>query len=136
MNLEDFRKHVLTGVRPASEPFTPAARYDPDGDCIEFLAVAESYYGERIDDLVTVFYSHRTGEIVGSLIKGVKSHLRKYPNLVVSVDDGKIRIDHLLISKAMAGKPLESVAIRTYQRLVKVAEETNAVAEVAELCEA
>ncbi len=141
MTSESFAKHVLAGVRPASDPFKPTATYNPDGDCIEFLVSAESYYGERVDHLLTVFYSHRTGAIIGSLIKGVKAHLKKTPNLVVSFDDGRIRIDHFLISQAIAAdRPLKSVAIHIYKKLVTVAQESNVTVEVpdisGELCEA
>jgi hypothetical protein len=141
MNADEFLKHVTEGARPPEVAFGTHATYSQDGDCIEFLAVAESYYGERIDDLITVFYSHRTGQIIGSLIKGVKAHLRSHPNLIVSIVDQKIRIDHLLISNAAtSNKQLDKVTVRVYQRLVKVAEESNAMAEVPnineELCPA
>ena len=67
---EQFAELVLGKVRPDAR-FEPTATYDRDGDCIEFLASPDSFYGERVDDLVTVYYSHDTGEIVGALIKGV-----------------------------------------------------------------
>lgn len=51
-------------------PPQATAVYDPDGDCIEFLARPEPFYAERVDDLVTVYYSQETGEVIGSLIKG------------------------------------------------------------------
>ncbi len=133
MTPEQFQQHVLQDVRPAKEPFIPTARYIPEGDCIEFLAVAESFYGERIDDLVTVFYSNSSGEVVGSLIKGVKNYLRKHPNLIVTIEDGKIKIAHLLISKAITSGKLEDVAIRKYQRLIKVAEEMNVTFDLPDL---
>lgn len=63
-------------ARP-SEPFEPSATYDPDGDRIEFIARPDSFYAERVDDLVTVYYSHETNEIVGSLIKGVSQLSRQ-----------------------------------------------------------
>jgi len=70
MNSEQFAEHVLDLAKTAP-PFKPHATYDPDGDCIEFLASPEPFCGERIDDLVTVYRSLDTNEIVGSLIKGV-----------------------------------------------------------------
>ena len=56
--------------KPAQQ-FRPTATYDPDGDCIEFLAKPDPFYAERVDDLVTVYYSQETNEVIGSLIKGV-----------------------------------------------------------------
>lgn len=52
--------------------FVPVSYYDRDGDCIEFLISNDSYRAERIDDRLTVYFSRETGEIIGSLIKGVR----------------------------------------------------------------
>ena len=57
----EFAKRMMLLARP-SEQFKPTATYDPDGDCIEFLAKPDPFYAERIDDLVTVYYSQETGE--------------------------------------------------------------------------
>jgi hypothetical protein len=73
---EDFAQHVLR-LAKAAQPFKATAVYDPDGDCIEFLAKPDPFYAERIDDLVTVYYSQETHEVVGSLIKGVTPFCRK-----------------------------------------------------------
>jgi hypothetical protein len=67
---EDFARTMLLLAKPA-EQFRPTASYDPDGDCIEFLAKPDPFYAERVDDLVTVYYSQETGEVIGSLIKDV-----------------------------------------------------------------
>jgi hypothetical protein len=69
-NDADFAKRMMLLARPA-EQFRPTATYDPDGDCIEFLAKPDPFYAERVDELVTVYYSQETDEVVGSLIKGV-----------------------------------------------------------------
>ena len=65
----DFAKRMLLLARPAAE-FKPTATYDPDGDCIEFLAKSDPFSAERIDDLVTVYYSQETDEVIGSMTKG------------------------------------------------------------------
>lgn len=66
----DFARRMMLLARPANQ-FEPVATYDPDGDCIEFLARPDPFYAERIDDLATVYYSQETDEVIGSLIKGV-----------------------------------------------------------------
>ena len=66
----EFAKRMMLLGRTADD-FMPTATYDPDGDCIEFLASPDPFYAERVDDLVNVYYSQDTGELVGSLIKGV-----------------------------------------------------------------
>ncbi len=69
MTNEEFAAH-LAGLGKDG-PGHPTAYYDPDGDCIEFLARPEPFYVERVDDLVTVYYSQETREVIGSLLKGV-----------------------------------------------------------------
>jgi hypothetical protein len=54
----EFAERMMLLAKPA-EPFEPTANYDPDGDCIEILAKPDSFYAERVDDLVTVYYSRR-----------------------------------------------------------------------------
>jgi len=70
MSNSDFKKRMMLLARPAKQ-FEPTATYDPDGDCIEFLAKPNPFYAERVDDLVTVYYSQETIEVIGSLINGV-----------------------------------------------------------------
>ena len=72
MSNSDFAKRMMLLARPA-EQFEPTAIYDPDGDCIEFLAKPDPFYAERVDDLVTIYYSQETNEVIGSLIEGVRT---------------------------------------------------------------
>ncbi len=73
----EFAERMILLARPA-EQFEPTATYDPDGDCIEFLARADSFYAERLDDLVTVYYSQETHEVIGSLIKVAATDRRSH----------------------------------------------------------
>ena len=133
MNPEEFAKHVLTGVRPASEPFKPTATYNPDGDCIEFLASPESHYGERVDHLLTVFYGHRSGRIVGLLIKGVKTYLQEHPASVISVRDGKIRLDHFLVAQfSTSEQKIDKVTVMQYRKVIEAAEGARVEVEIDE----
>ena len=70
MSNSDFAKRMMLLAR-AAEEFEPTATYDPDGDCIESLAKPDPFYAERVDDLVTVYYSQETNEMIGYLITGV-----------------------------------------------------------------
>jgi hypothetical protein len=76
-NAEFAKRMMLLASLP--DQFRPTATYDPDGDCIEFLAKPEPFYAEQIDDLVTVYYSQETGEITGYLVEGVSKHSRMTP---------------------------------------------------------
>ena len=65
---DEFAEEVLRMAEqnPQDEPTTT---YDPDGNCIEFFVKQEPFYAERVNDLVTIYYSQETDEIIGSLIK-------------------------------------------------------------------
>jgi hypothetical protein len=113
-----------------AEDFRPTATYDPDGDCIEFLSKPDSFYAERVDDLVTVYYSHETNEVIGSLIKGVSRFcdqiLEKFPGFRIEIQDGGVRLVHIFRARLWSSKPdqVGEVAL-VYQKLIRIAEETG-----------
>ena len=135
----EFAKRMMLLARPA-EQFRPTATYDPDGDCIEFLAKPDPFYAERVDDLVTVYYSQETGEVIGSLLKGVSAFcremLQKMPSFQVEINNGRVRLGHLFRARLWpsANDP-QDIATLTYRKLMNVAEEANAEVD-AELCRA
>lgn len=124
----DFAKRMMLLARPA-EQFRPTATYDPDGDCIEFLAKPDPFYAERVDELVTVYYSQETGEVVGSLIKGVvrfcSEFSKKNPGFHIVIEDGPFRLEHLFLAR-MWSAPQAPTEIQTltYRKLIEVAGET------------
>jgi len=82
------------------ETFEPFAFYNPDGDCVEFFAKSEKYYGKRIDDYVTVYLSFETDEIIGSVIKNIRSlykelSAKKTSLIEFVIQDDRICIQHL-----------------------------------------
>jgi hypothetical protein len=133
----EFAKRMMLLARSA-EQFRPTATYDPDGDCIEFLAKAEPFFAERVDDLVTVYYSQESGEVIGSLLKGVsafcKQMLERMPGFQIEIHDGRVRLVHLFRAKLWfsANDPQDLVTL-TYRKLIHVAEEAGAEVQ-AELC--
>ncbi len=135
----EFAKRMMLLARPA-EQFRPTATYDPDGDCIEFLAKPDPFYAERVDDLVTVYYSQETGEVIGSLLKGVsafcKEMLQKMPGFQIEINNGRVRLVHLFRARlwSSANDP-QDIATLTYRKLMNVAEEANAEVD-AEACRA
>jgi hypothetical protein len=134
MSNDEFAKRMMLLAKPA-ERFRPSATYDPDGDCIEFLARPDSFYAERVDDLVTVYYSQETGEVIGSLIKGVskfcKSLLEKMPGFRIEIWDGRVRLEHIfragLWFSHFAPEDLPTLA---YRKLIFMAEESEAEAQL------
>jgi len=135
MSSSEFAEQMLEFARKAP-PFQPTATYDPDGDCIEFIAGPDSFYAERIDDLVTVYYSHETNEIVGSLIKCVSRFyndvVEKVPGFKIEIQDGRVRLVHIFLAKLWTTPPdSNSIITMTYRKLIEVAERTNVEAAVA-----
>ncbi len=132
-NGDDFMTEMEARFGPPQE-FQPTATYIPAGDCIEFVARPGRYHAQRLDDLVTVYLSEENGEIVGSLIKGVRKLCRqlteKLPGFKINVEDGRVRLEHLFLAHLWS-EPLPSKVIeRTYRKLIEVAQETRAEAEL------
>jgi hypothetical protein len=134
MSNSEFGKFVMD-VAKSSGPFRPHASYDPDGDCIEFLTKPDSFYAERIDDLVTVYYSHNSNEIIGSLIKGVsslqKNLLRKCPGFQIEIRDGRVRLAHLFRAHLWSrpAQPGDVISL-TYEKLIECAEKSDLETEI------
>lgn len=131
---EEFAKRMMLLARPA-EQFEPTATYDPDGDCIEFLAKPDPFYAERVDDLLTVYYSQESGEVIGSLLKGVtrfcKQMLEKMPGFRVEIHDGRIRLVHIFRARLWSSKfhPQDLPAL-VYRKLIEVADDAEVDTEL------
>jgi hypothetical protein len=121
---EGMFDEMLAAAATAS-PAVPAVFYNEDGDCIEFLISTEGFYAERVDKLLTVFYGRESGEIVGSLIKGVKRFIAEMaqsgPGFAIDVQDGRVRLSHLF--SAGMRKHGDRVKVRCYQKLRTLAEQ-------------
>jgi hypothetical protein len=130
----EFAKRMMLLARPA-EQYRPTATFDPDGDCIEFLAKPDPFYAERIDDLVTVYYSQETGETIGSLIKGVSRFCsefsKKNPGFKIVIEDGPVRLEHIFLARLWSSAQ-ERMAVKTlaYKKLIEVAGETEVEGEL------
>jgi len=121
----DFARRMTLLARPA-EQFQPTATYDPDGDCIEFLAKPDAFYAERVDDLITVYYSQETDEVIGSLIKGVSKFchdiLERMPGFKIEIQDGRVRLEHFFRARLWSSDlDATDIPTMTYQKLIDVA---------------
>lgn len=126
---DEFAERVMAMARPLDK-FEPTATYDPDGDCIEFFTKPDSFYAKRVDDLVTVYYSDDTDEIIGSLIKGVSGFCKKItevmPGFVIEIRDGRTRLVHLFRARLWTSKWGRTDPVtRIYEMLIKTAEESE-----------
>jgi len=125
----EFAKRMMLLAKPAEE-FRPTATYDPDGDCIEFLAKPDPFYAERVDDLVTVYYSQETGEVIGSLLKGVSRFcehmLEKLPGFRIEIHDGRVKLVHIFLARLWSSeRDPQGLATLTYRKLIEVAEKAD-----------
>lgn len=128
MSNREFAKR-MTLLAGSAEKFEPTATYDPDGDCIEFLAKPDVFYAERVDDLITVYYSQDTGEVIGSLIKSVSKFCRdtfsKLPGFKIEIRDGEVLLRHIFLARMWSAElDPEDLATLTYRKLVDVSQET------------
>jgi len=128
MSESDFAGSVI-GLLDDIQPFKPRAVYIKEGDAIEFVAAPDDYYRERIDSLVTVYVSEKTGEVVGSFIKGISRFMdearRESPGLAIEIDDGKVELRHLFRWQLWSVKGSEEIKIIRYKKLVDLAEQSN-----------
>ncbi len=127
-NTQKKFEDIALGYLDENIEFVPTATYDEDGDCVEFLARPDSFYAERIDDLVTVYYSQETDEIIGSLVKGVSGYCQKLkekmPGFIVEIHEGSIMLGHLFLAR-MWESDMEEMQIFVYKKLQEEAQRTN-----------
>jgi len=131
---EELMRRMMLLARPG-ESFRPTASYDADGDCIEFLFKPDPFYAERVDDLLTVYYSQESHDVIGSLIKGVSSFCRKIadkmPGFQLDVQDRKVRIVHIFRAGMWdSTKDPSGMASLSYKKLISVADSTKVEADM------
>jgi hypothetical protein len=124
-----FARGLLGQVR--TEPWTgPKVFPNPDGDCIEVLLSNQSYCAERLDSLVTVYVNRDNGELVGALVKGIRSFVRKmverYPGFKIEIINGRVRLEYLFTAGLWShDSPENQVQVQRYKKLREVAEEAK-----------
>lgn len=128
MTNDESRKRILERFSEFGE-FEPSARYDPDGDCLEFFFTGEEFKGKRLDRWVTVYYGRDTSEIVGACIKDWRKLLVEFPGLDIDIHDNKVLVS--LALRAPAWRANDAVVQRTYKVVIQKAEDANLEAELA-----
>lgn len=139
MTNEKFAKAVM-GMANGRRPFEPHVTYIREGDCIEFVIAPDDYYAHRIDGLVTVYYSRKTNNVVGSLIKGVngfcKKMLGRFPGFRISIEGCTVKLEHIFLAQLWTKLPSSTdVAVtRTYRELIQAAEDQDLTVDIDEQC--
>jgi hypothetical protein len=77
------------------EGFSAVPHYFAEGDYVTFYFRDERCYERRVDDLLTVYLSMATNDLMGCKIKSVKHLLETAGNLFVSIDAGKVKLAFL-----------------------------------------
>ncbi|MCK4793239.1 MAG: hypothetical protein KAV87_56435 [Desulfobacteraceae bacterium] len=129
-NDNEFVKKVLAAENLSGQ-FEPQVYYDEDADCVEFVSAPDDFYAERIDELITVYYSRENNELIGSLIKGVRALLQTRPSLGILVQDGRVKLAHIFIAHiAMERQDLQEHVTVVYRHLIAQAEANKAEFEM------
>lgn len=123
----NYEKEVLSYL-PKSREFKPIPFHNKDGDCIEFLAKPDPYFAKRINNLVTVYHSQETDEVIGFMIKGyarIKEYIEnKIPGFAIEIRDGKVRLGVLFKASWWSSIPADQATIHLeiYEKLNEYAE--------------
>ena len=98
--------------------------YFPTGDYVTYYAKDERCYAERVDDLLTVFLSNETRELVGCKIKGVKRLLDAMGmfGVVVKRDD-KVLLEMFFVLAKFSTK--DQVQRRRYEEVIPFVKDTS-----------
>ena len=67
--INDLKEHEQLGIE-----WKPSAFYNNDGDMIEWYNEQVPYYGERVNELITLYRAEEDDRIVGGCIKNI-AHL-------------------------------------------------------------
>jgi hypothetical protein len=92
-----------------AEVFRPHPHYYRDSDSLAFFLKDGDVVARRVDELLTVYVSAETEELVGAKIKGVRQILSTLGNFGVTIKDagltlGMLFLAGMAVSRELAGK--------------------------------
>lgn len=84
--------------------FSASPWYNEAGDCIHYHVKPDEFYGDRIDDKLTLYKSRATDEVVGCQIKGISALVKKFGDfgLCVKHEDGVELARFVVVSHVIA----------------------------------
>lgn len=103
--------------------FRPVPHYFAFGDYLTYYFRDDRAYEQRVDDLLTVYLSMSTDELVGCKIKGVAHILRTAGDFGVRVDDGDVRLGFFFFVGASTATGEEGK--KRYEELRRVAKDVK-----------
>lgn len=90
---ESIRRNPHKGLKVAPQ-------YFPEGDFVTLFVSGGLFYADRVDDLVTVYRSEDTDQIIGCKIKSVNSILQNFSGFGVLIEDHTVSIGLLFFGAA------------------------------------
>ncbi len=99
--------------------FRPVPHYFAQGDFVTYYFRSDPSYAQRVDDILTVFLSFDTNELVGCKIKGVKHILQTAGAFGVTLDDEDVELGLFFFVGASLAK--DETQKQRYEQLRQVA---------------
>ncbi len=103
--------------------FKPVPHYFPEGDYVTYFHRDERARAQRLDDLLTVYLSLASGELVGCKIKGVRHLLQTAGSFGVTVQDGHIKLGFFFLIGSCIAR--EEAQKKLYQELNRMAQDVE-----------
>jgi len=122
MKLDEFANRKPT--------FKPHARYRRESDCLEIFIGGDDAYAERVDDVLTVYWSEdQHDSLMGCEINGVRALVRAAETVGIEIArDGKLQLSALLA--AYQGLYPDRIPVRNYDKLMRFAKEQHQSVQV------
>lgn len=102
---KDVMKYL---VRKKPRGFQPRPYYGSEEDSLTYYFNNAESYARRVDQLLTLFLSAKTDDLVGFQVKGVREKLKQLGGFGIAIKHGRVRCDlffHLLAF--LAEKPAQ-----------------------------
>lgn len=103
--------------------FKPYSRYCRESDCLEFFVGGDDAHAERVDRVLTVYWSEEDDDaLMGCEIKGVRKLVEEAGAVGVEIaKGGKLQLSALIT--AYRGLYPERIPVRSYDKLMRFARE-------------
>ena len=105
--------------------FKATPHYSDEGDCLTFYFKNVPSYRDRVDELLTVYLSLETDDLVGCQIKRIGRIMKRLRNLRILIKDKDVELRVLFLAcRALAEDP---GPLKTYERLLDAVKRRKAI---------
>jgi len=116
--METMNWESLMDASPAA--FSPTPHYDPDSDSLSIFVSDDESFRERIDELLTVYRSFRTKEVVGCHVKHVRKILDTVHMFQLGIESRTITIGLILMGLRVTTEGDQAVVKNaTYREIIR-----------------